>query len=220
VLENVEGASLINPVTLCGSMFGLRAEFPGHGTVGLRRHRLFESSAPLTAPGPCRHGLPALRVFGHGRAGNSDLSGPGYAQASRDAMGIWWMTRDQLNEAIPPAYAEHVGLQLMAALTRAGAGRMSTGGGRRSAPCISTRVPPFPERTAVQDGWPIHRVGCGSRRAPGGARDRPGRPPHPGAAAAGRFVAAGGCPARHLCGRTAAQAAWRRPQVPDPSDGT
>ena len=32
-------------------------------------------------------------------------------------MGIWWMTRDQLNEAIPPAYAEHVGLQVMAAVT-------------------------------------------------------------------------------------------------------
>jgi hypothetical protein len=55
-------------------------------------------------------------VFGHGRPGNSGLTGPGYAQASRDVIGIWWMTRDQLNEAIPPAYAEHVGLQLMAAV--------------------------------------------------------------------------------------------------------
>src|SRR5207245_1581724 len=64
VMENVEGAPLINPVMLCGSMFGLRAEFPGHGAVGLRRHRLFESSVPLTAPGACRHELPALRVFG------------------------------------------------------------------------------------------------------------------------------------------------------------
>lgn len=117
VIENVEGAPLIDPLMLCGSMFGLRAEFPGHGTVGLQRHRLFESDVPLTAPGACRHELPALRVFGHGRPGNSDLTGPGYAQASRDVMGIWWMTRDQLNEAIPPTYAEYVGLQLMAALT-------------------------------------------------------------------------------------------------------
>ena len=117
VIENVEGAPLIDPLMLCGSMFGLRAEFPGHGTVGLQRHRLFESDVPLTAPGACRHELPALRVFGHGRPGNSDLTGPGYAQASRDVMGIWWMTRDQLNEAIPPAYAEHVGLQFMATMT-------------------------------------------------------------------------------------------------------
>jgi DNA (cytosine-5)-methyltransferase 1 len=33
-------------------------------------------------------------------------------------MGIDWMTRDELNEAIPPAYTEHVGLQLMAHLTK------------------------------------------------------------------------------------------------------
>ena len=117
VIENVEGAPLTDPVMLCGSMFGLRAEFPGRGTVGLQRHRLFESNVPLAAAGGCRHELRALRVFGHGRPGNSDLTGPGYAQASRDVMGIWWMTRDQLNEAIPPAYAEHVGRQLMAALT-------------------------------------------------------------------------------------------------------
>ena len=117
VIENVEGAPLLDPVMLCGSMFGLRAEFPCHGTVGLQRHRLFESNVPLAAPAGCRHELPALRVFGHGCPGNSDLTGPGYAQASRDVMGIWWMTRDQLNEAIPPAYAEHVGLQLMTVVT-------------------------------------------------------------------------------------------------------
>ena len=117
VIENVPGAPLIDPVMLCGSMFGLATEFPPHGTVGLQRHRLFESSVLLTAPGTCNHDLPALRVFGHGRPGNSDLTGPGYAQASRDVMGISWMNRDQLNEAIPPAYAEHVGRQLMAATT-------------------------------------------------------------------------------------------------------
>ena len=83
----------------------------------MQRHRLFESNVPLTAPGACRHQLPALRVFGHGRPGNSDLTGPGYARASRDAMGIWWMTRDQLNEAVPAVYAERAGLQIMTVLT-------------------------------------------------------------------------------------------------------
>jgi DNA (cytosine-5)-methyltransferase 1 len=116
VIENVPGSPLVDPVMLCGSMFRLATEFPPHGKVGLQRHRLFESSVPLTAPGPCDHELPALRVFGHGCPGNSDLKGPGYAQASRDVMGIDWMTRDQLDEAIPPAYSEHVGRQLRLAL--------------------------------------------------------------------------------------------------------
>ncbi len=116
MIENVKGAPLLDRVMLCGSAFSLTAEFPGHGTVGLRRHRLFESNGPLRGAGPCDHRLPALRVFGHGRPGNSDMTGPGYAQASRDVMRIWWMTRDQLNEAIPPAYAAHVGGQVMAVL--------------------------------------------------------------------------------------------------------
>lgn len=33
--------------------------------------------------------------------------------AAQDAMGIDWMTKGELNEAIPPAYTEHVGRQLM-----------------------------------------------------------------------------------------------------------
>jgi DNA (cytosine-5)-methyltransferase 1 len=116
VIENVEGAPLIDPLMLCGSMFGLSAEFGRHGLVGLQRHRLFESSVLLTPPGPCNHQLTALRVFGHGRPGNSTLTGPGYAKAAREVMGISWMTRDQLNEAIPPVYTEFVGYQLRGAL--------------------------------------------------------------------------------------------------------
>jgi DNA (cytosine-5)-methyltransferase 1 len=32
---------------------------------------------------------------------------------AREAMGIEWMTRDELREAIPPAYTEHIGTQLL-----------------------------------------------------------------------------------------------------------
>ena len=67
------------------------------------------SRAPLPAP------LPALRVFGHGCPGNSGLKGPGYAKASRDVMGVSWMTRDELDEAIPPAFAAWAGRQILAA---------------------------------------------------------------------------------------------------------
>jgi len=38
--------------------------------------------------------------------------------AAREAMGIDWMNKKELNEAIPPAYARFVGEQLMAYLTR------------------------------------------------------------------------------------------------------
>jgi DNA (cytosine-5)-methyltransferase 1 len=33
--------------------------------------------------------------------------------AARDAMGIEWMTKDELNEAIPPAYTHLIGQQLL-----------------------------------------------------------------------------------------------------------
>ena len=37
--------------------------------------------------------------------------------AARDAMGIDWMTKDELNEAIPPAYSQWIGKQLRAYLS-------------------------------------------------------------------------------------------------------
>lgn len=45
VIENVPGAPLLNPGTLCGTMFGL----------SVYRHRLFESNLPLTFPSRCTH---------------------------------------------------------------------------------------------------------------------------------------------------------------------
>ena len=51
VIENVEGAPLLNPALLCGTMFDL-----GCDNAEVRRHRLFECSFPLPAL-KCRHGL-------------------------------------------------------------------------------------------------------------------------------------------------------------------
>jgi DNA (cytosine-5)-methyltransferase 1 len=45
VIENVPEAPLINPITLCGSMFGLETHPYPHGWR-LERYRLFETSFP------------------------------------------------------------------------------------------------------------------------------------------------------------------------------
>ncbi len=99
VIENVPGAPLRRDYVLCGTMFGLRS------TAGLlRRHRLFETSwhAPSMTP-PCSHTGPTVSVFGHGGHIYHGLAD------WREVMGIDWMTRVELAEAIPPAYTEYIG---------------------------------------------------------------------------------------------------------------
>lgn len=122
VIENVEPAApfLFDPVTLCGTMFGLGTE--GHE---LRRHRLFECSFPVTVPA-CRHtDAPVVGVYGgharrrsakHGGRGTRDTWAGGHKGAASEAMGMDWATLGELSEAIPPAYTEHLGLQLLAHL--------------------------------------------------------------------------------------------------------
>lgn len=110
VIENVEGAPLINPVMLCGSMFRL-----GSGKYNLRRHRLFECSwGILFPPASCNHKGLALPVYGHagGKSNRDGLQFPG-TDAWREGMGIDWMTGKELAEAIPPAYTEYIGKYLM-----------------------------------------------------------------------------------------------------------
>ena len=115
VIENVVGAPLEDPIQLCGSSFGL----------GVRRHRLFETNFPLMAP-PCAHGaMPAkFDVYEHGRWYKSPFAkvyGSGGGKAAEhwpEAMGIDWMTADEMAQAIPPAYTEHIGNYLMAAAQR------------------------------------------------------------------------------------------------------
>jgi DNA (cytosine-5)-methyltransferase 1 len=114
VLENVPDAPLEGPATLCGSMFGL----------DVRRHRLFESSVPLAAPGPCAHQrqpdgrFPARvrRRRGSAVAQLHGSGGPVRLAVLRAACGIDWMTRAELAQAVPPAYTEWVGRQLLEAL--------------------------------------------------------------------------------------------------------
>lgn len=113
VIENVVGAPLVDPIILCGSMFGL-----GHGDAILKRHRLFESNVPLTAPTDECKGRPVVGVYGTGGAwtriapggGGVKVSGPDAAQA----LGIDWTDyQPVLAQAIPPAYTEYIGRQLV-----------------------------------------------------------------------------------------------------------
>jgi DNA (cytosine-5)-methyltransferase 1 len=110
VIENVPGAPLHSPVTLCGAMFpGLR----------VYRHREFETSHPVHVPRHPAHAAPLRKMGRPPQPGDfvhvvGNFSGVAYA---REAMGIAWMTRDELREAIPPAYTLHIGAALADALT-------------------------------------------------------------------------------------------------------
>jgi DNA (cytosine-5)-methyltransferase 1 len=114
VIENVEGARdrLINPIMLCGSMFGLKTP----NGAQLRRHRLFETSFPLAAPSRCRHRRPTIGVYGGHFRDRRRETGKNHRPGSNlplehgfIAMGIdWRMTTAEVSEAIPPAYARFV----------------------------------------------------------------------------------------------------------------
>lgn len=73
VIENVVGAPLLDPVMLCGSMFGVEALDDDGTRIRLERHRLFESNVAISAPGPCAHDK-SVRVAGlyGGWVGGSD----------------------------------------------------------------------------------------------------------------------------------------------------
>lgn len=115
-IENVDGAPLINPVVLCGTMFpGLR----------VLRHRGFEVNFPVVAPPHGKH--PRVHTFDKRKShfGKTDESidfvqvtggGNCTVAAARSAMGINWMTKNEINEAIPPAYTEFIGRAAIAAL--------------------------------------------------------------------------------------------------------
>lgn len=117
VIENVPGAPLINPILLCGTMFGLRTAYGNQ----LRRHRMFEVwPATLCLAPECQHNnLPSIGVYGGGQHPQRRTEGARFGVTERArAMGIHWMTGVELNQAIPPAYTEYLGRQLMQALER------------------------------------------------------------------------------------------------------
>jgi DNA (cytosine-5)-methyltransferase 1 len=113
VVENVGSAHNRADFLLCGEMFGLR-------TV---RHRRFtidpRFSALLAVPPHGKHRRPTStknRVSALAEGHNLSITGNVGVHAGPLCMGIDWMTGDELSQAIPPAYTEFIGEQLLAHL--------------------------------------------------------------------------------------------------------
>lgn len=100
IMENVPGAPMRPDIVLCGSMFGLR----------VIRHRWYECSFPVfdLFP-PCQHPSNPVVCVGHGTTSWARAKNGGKCHTVaevREAMGIDWMNRDEMSQAIPPAYSE------------------------------------------------------------------------------------------------------------------
>jgi len=118
VIENVADArrELCDPIRICGT--GLH--------LPLRRHRLFESNVDLEGVACEHHRYTEPRYWTSWRPrGEVRLStvvqvygNAGGREHWPAAMGIDWMTASEMVEAIPPAYTEHVGNQLIAHMAK------------------------------------------------------------------------------------------------------
>lgn len=114
VIENVEGAPLRDPLILCGTHFGLK----------VYRHRAFESNVWIWHI-PHQPHPDTISPPGEGRKlgyRNRTISPAGYVcpvgnfgnvEYCKEAMGIDWMTRREVAEAVPPAYTEYIGQHLI-----------------------------------------------------------------------------------------------------------
>lgn len=114
VIENVEGAPLFAPFTLCGTMFGLET---GCGAQ-LLRHRIFETSFGIGELPNCSHsGGPVIGIYGGHYRNRKRKSG--FNRGAEDfrpsdgqwAMGIDWMTGNEMSQAIPPTYSKWIAEQ-------------------------------------------------------------------------------------------------------------
>ncbi len=123
IIENVMPAPIGRDAVLCGTMFGLR----------VYRHRRFEASDlfMFVVPEHPRHkyrtgsGHGQTQRKAHYLAGNFVTVTGNVGSYAGAAMGIDWMTGAELSQAIPPAYSEYLGRQLLAAIDGSGEGVMA-----------------------------------------------------------------------------------------------
>jgi len=208
VIENVPGAPLRDPVTVCGDTLRL----------GVRRHRLFESNLPLAGT-PCWHDRPAPPVAVYGTYGQRikrkqpvDGETSPSVQDARTAMGIGWLPWPALTQAVPPAFTHWLGVQLLTLwpgdrspelgpYVTATAGQPSPGDATRR------RIPSHHQVASVTGADETDPVGCVTvdKTPPAGFRHcRCGRPLPP-PPATGRWP-------RH-CSHACRQAAYRARQT-------
>ena len=107
VIENVQGAPLLDAAMLCGSMFSL----------DVRRHRFFESNFKIDQI-KCQHNLQLPRFAPASNRKNLRKTVeigvwriPLAIQ--QKAMGIDWLDVRSLSQSIPPAYSEYIGRQFL-----------------------------------------------------------------------------------------------------------
>lgn len=104
VIENVPGAPMRPDYKLCGCQFDLK----------LRRERWFETSwNGFSLFSSCHHPFPVVSVVGHGTPSwvRQQLGFNPNIWDYREAMGIGWMNRNELSQAIPPAYSKFIALE-------------------------------------------------------------------------------------------------------------
>lgn len=132
VIENVRAVRkhLIDPVSLFGTMFDLHMVTSAGQRFVLSRERLFETNWGLTAPAdPGPQGFPIANIFGghlrcrskgyrtgNGTGRTRDFVGEDKPALARQLMAMPWASMGEMSEALPPAYCEFIGRQMMARL--------------------------------------------------------------------------------------------------------
>jgi DNA (cytosine-5)-methyltransferase 1 len=122
VIENVVGAPLRDPVMLCGRQFDLTATDTDGVELHLDRHRMFETPWNLKAPKTCLPHDRSLQVAGSYGGARRDkdearfVRKGGYVPSfsiQQQLLGIEWMKEKEMYQALPPAYTEYIGKQLI-----------------------------------------------------------------------------------------------------------
>jgi len=105
VIENVPGAPLINPTVLNGAYFG----------KNLRRTRWFETSFVIPFFLLPKEGPSRFKMGRKPRASDPVVPVGHFSGVDRakQVMEIDWMTQGELAQAIPPAYTEFIGRQII-----------------------------------------------------------------------------------------------------------
>jgi DNA (cytosine-5)-methyltransferase 1 len=110
IIENVPGSPLIDPIELCGAMFGMRTY----------RHRLFESNMPLVAPPHPKHEAPSAKM-GRPTKGGEFIQYVGHfpgVKLVQEMTGLHWLGQKELAQSIPPQYTRFLGAQVLECLNQ------------------------------------------------------------------------------------------------------